>query len=306
LYAVEKVISNWHSTHEYAMYRKQHDEFYVKALKYENFKDNMSDCEEYCKFVIPRYQRTRRVFVRQHGSGQLYLSCSCLCYEAHGYGCQHIFAVLGQSKPPSPTDVVICWHKSYDRLYMKGDEDTDRLFDDLFENETPGPAVVSCDSIKNFRSDILAGHGEKPLSFFAPMLPGKTPMLQPGIKWANIVKNTGATTMVQQQQHHCGQIVPSSGVLRQMVSLSQHAIASQATDQQGTHGTYLARIVIFDELRAWDLARIVIFDELCTWDLARIVIFDELRAWDLATGRIVIFDKLGYTDFSRRKFGEEI
>jgi hypothetical protein len=115
---------------------------------------------------------------------------------------------------------------------MKGDEDTDRLFDDLFENETPGLAVVSCDSITNFRSDIVVGHGEKPLSFFVPMLPGKTPMLQPGIKWANIVRNTGATTMVQQQ--HCGQIVPSSGLLRQMVSLSQHAIASEAPDQRGT------------------------------------------------------------------------
>jgi hypothetical protein len=234
-YAAEKVISNWQSTHKYAIYRKHHDEFYVKALKYKKFQDNMSDREEYCKFVTPRYQRTRRVFVRQHVSGQLYLTCSCLCYEGHGYGCQHIFAVLGRSKPPSPNDVVIRWHKSYDRLYMKGDENIDCLFDDLFENELPGPAVVSVDSIKNFRSDIVVGHGEKPLSFFMPTLPGKTPVLQPGIKWSEIVKNNAAT-MVQQQQQHCSQMVPSSsgGVLRQMLSLSQHVIASQANDQQGT------------------------------------------------------------------------
>jgi hypothetical protein len=307
-YAAEKVISNWHSTHEYAMYRKQHDEFYVKALKYENFKDNMSDCEEYCKFVVPRYQRTRRVFVRQHGSGQLYLSCSCLCYEANGYGCQHIFAVLGRSKPPSPTDVVIRWHKSYDCLYMKGDEDTDRLFDDLFENETPGPAVVSCDSIKNFRSDIVVGHGEKPLSFFVPMLPGKKPMLQPGIKWANNVKNTGATAMVQQQQQqHCGQIVPPSGVLRQMVSLSHHVIASQATDQQGTQkdgsdddssSSNFAGVGYFDDSADDDVTGEIQADESVQVDesalMDKLVPVDELTVESVSMEKLT--NKSGPTD----------
>jgi SWIM zinc finger len=218
------------------VYRNGQDEFYAKALEYKKFRDNMSDRNEYCKFVMPRYQRTRCVQVkRRHQNGEaLYLSCTCLCYEENGYGCQHIFAVLGQSMPPSPNDVVIRWHKSYDQFYMKGDEEADRLFDDLFVNEKPGPSA-RCDSISNFRSNFMIGHGEKPLSFVLSALPGKTPLLQPGIKWANAV-SIGQVSSQQQLLLHAVQQMPSAGGggLRQMVSLSQHAVAGQfGSAQQG-------------------------------------------------------------------------
>jgi hypothetical protein len=130
-----------------------------------------------------------------------------------------MFTVLGKTVPPSPSDVVIRWHKSYDRLYMKGNEATNYMFDQMLDNEAPGPSVP-CESIDNFRSDVRIGDGDKPLSFFFSALPGKAPVLQPGIKWAN--KAYVGPRMSQQQ--HGAQMPSLGGALRQTVSLSQHVV----------------------------------------------------------------------------------
>jgi len=112
--------------------------------------------------------------------GKLYVKCSCCEREQHGWICGDIFAVFGG--PPNPEDIVIRWHKCY-HMYLNGNPELDKLFDDLVENEPPG-VCLPCDSVEEFRPDLQVGacttsHSKE---YFESTLPKKEPKLHPGVK----------------------------------------------------------------------------------------------------------------------------
>jgi hypothetical protein len=111
----------------------------------------------------------------------LYLKCSCCGYEQNGYLCECISAVVNEA--PKPADVVICWQKPYYVLHLTGNQDLDKAFDKLVENETPG-LMLPANSVEAFHADLAVAEcmtGQK-RKYFELTLPPKTPAkLHPGV-----------------------------------------------------------------------------------------------------------------------------
>ena len=200
---LEKVISEWKSSSEYSLYRHSEDTFYVKRTKYSNVSTALRGnqdffClskEDFCRYFLAKYQRTRVVMIKMGNEGQLFLTCSCFGFEQNGYSCRHIDKVVGTQVVPQATDVDIRWHKVYDRLYLKGNEDFDRLVDSLIEQPARGPLILSS-SAALFRPDVIVGTGEKEESYFSTTLPGTRPALVPGCFWSSAERSGTAVSIV--------------------------------------------------------------------------------------------------------------
>jgi SWIM zinc finger len=63
----------------------------------------------YPDFVVPRYERTRKVEVRlaEHLPGRVFLHCSCGYYDRQGIVCRHQYAVLRRGSMPARTAPVL-------------------------------------------------------------------------------------------------------------------------------------------------------------------------------------------------------
>jgi hypothetical protein len=132
------------------------DTFYVKGKSYllPCQKPNPSNHKEYEMYLRPQYEQTHVVQVCAV-NGNLCLKCWCKQTEQHGYYCQDFAAVLGT--PPDPDDISIRWHKSYYATYLNGDQQLDRIFDNIVEKELPCTRLTS-ESVADFCADFQLAH----------------------------------------------------------------------------------------------------------------------------------------------------
>jgi hypothetical protein len=87
--------------------------------------------------------------------------------------------------PPDPDDISIRWHKSYYATYLNGDQQLDRIFDNIVEKELPWTRLTS-ESVVDFRTDLPVGTCmlEHKKEYFESTLPSNPPKIHPGSIWS--------------------------------------------------------------------------------------------------------------------------
>jgi hypothetical protein len=80
--------------------------------------------------------------------------------------------------PLDPDDISIRWHKSYYARYLNGDQQLDRIFDNIVEKELPWTRLTS-ESVADFRTDLPVGTctSEHTKEYFESTLPSKPPKI---------------------------------------------------------------------------------------------------------------------------------
>ena len=80
--------------------------------------DNKGNLPEYrkllalvIKYVVPRFENTRRVRVKRLSNGELVLVCSCRIFIKYGHACRCMYKVL--KRAPILTDAKPRWHDGY-------------------------------------------------------------------------------------------------------------------------------------------------------------------------------------------------
>lgn len=119
------------------------------------------------KHVIPRFENTRRVQIKQLPSGDWIISCSCPMHKKFGHGCRHIYTVL--KRHPKITDAKVRWHIGYIHHYGRHEQMSQHYLklSDLYEKL--GGIPITEDEV-NLLDSMEIGHGEAPLEFFESSL----------------------------------------------------------------------------------------------------------------------------------------
>jgi hypothetical protein len=78
VHAAKKLKAQFDQAENYVVYRLRADTFYVKRKFYKDPPTGFHD-ERFHEYIVPKYERTRTIAVRQgaHLPGNLFLHCSC-------------------------------------------------------------------------------------------------------------------------------------------------------------------------------------------------------------------------------------
>lgn len=109
-----------------------------------------------------------------------HLECSCGLFQRCGYPCRHIYSVLG--RPPTPSDVILRYHKTFRYHYRRGRVEVDQKFDAILDNEPPGPIFTGSEMVVNPSWEVE--------SFWTFTLPDKPPQVEISSCWAPVTSES--------------------------------------------------------------------------------------------------------------------
>ena len=137
------------------------------------------DVDAFTQYMVPRYCRTRVVKVIEFQEHS-HLECSCGLFQRCGYPCRHIYSVL--DRPPTPSDVILRYHKTFRYHYHRGRVEVDQKFDAILDNEPPGPIFTGSEMVVNPSWEVEP--------FWTFTLPDKPPQVEISSRWAPVTSES--------------------------------------------------------------------------------------------------------------------
>jgi hypothetical protein len=177
IHAAKSLKAQYDQADQYFFYRANASLFFVKRKSYRDPPTGFFD-ERFYTYIIPKYERTRIVEVRegQQLPGKLFLHCSCGYYDRHGIVCRHQYAILSHGEMPgrqAPNlgDVAVRWLNLYGYFYGR-DRTYTRKFDQAIEQEGCGAEVSTAWLSED---NIAIGTGDCSEDFFTASLHSVSP-----------------------------------------------------------------------------------------------------------------------------------
>jgi len=122
------------------------------------------------KHVIPRFENTRRVQIKQLPSGEWVISCSCPMLKKFGHCCSHVYKVL--KRHPKFTDAKVRWQVGYAHHYGRHKQMSEHYIKMSKHYDSLGGIPLTQDEVDDLLGigSMEIGQGEAPLEFFESSL----------------------------------------------------------------------------------------------------------------------------------------
>jgi hypothetical protein len=120
------------------------------------------------KRVIPRFENTRRVQIKQVPSGEWVIFCSCRMLVKYGHTCRHVYKIL--KRKPKFTDAKIRWSDGYAHHYGKNEQMSEHYIKMSAQYDKLGGIPITQDEVGTIDASMEIGHGDVSLEFFTSSL----------------------------------------------------------------------------------------------------------------------------------------